>query len=81
MTRTCPACGHDNRETAKFCEECGASLKQIRNSNFEIRNLGSPRAYTPRHLAEDPHLAHRPRRRAQAGDGGVRRREGLEGAG
>jgi class 3 adenylate cyclase len=25
---TCPSCGHDNRETARFCEACGSALGQ-----------------------------------------------------
>ena len=25
----CPACGHENRATAKFCVECGASGEVI----------------------------------------------------
>lgn len=25
----CPACGHDNRAQAKFCEECGARLARV----------------------------------------------------
>jgi adenylate cyclase len=38
---TCTACGHDNRPSAKFCEECG-------------RRLGdrAPTGYTPAHLAD-----------------------------
>ena len=24
--RTCPSCGHENREAAKFCEECAAAI-------------------------------------------------------
>jgi len=25
----CPKCNHNNREEAKFCEECGANLQSI----------------------------------------------------
>jgi class 3 adenylate cyclase/predicted ATPase len=25
----CPSCGHENRETAKFCENCAGPLKQV----------------------------------------------------
>ena len=24
----CPGCGHENRESAKFCEECGERLTE-----------------------------------------------------
>jgi class 3 adenylate cyclase len=43
----CPACGHENRARARFCEECGAGL-----GAEPARSPGRPRAYTPRHLAE-----------------------------
>lgn len=42
---TCAACGHANRETAKFCEECGHSLPAAASAR-------DPRAYTPHHIAE-----------------------------
>ena len=29
----CPLCGHDNRETARFCEDCGASLLSAHHSS------------------------------------------------
>lgn len=48
----CPACGTRNEAGEQFCGECGGSLKQIRNSNFEIRSPEDPRSYTPRHLAD-----------------------------
>lgn len=41
----CPACGHDNRPQAKFCEECGGALRAAPPA-------APPRPYTPRHLAE-----------------------------
>ena len=27
--RACPACGHENADTAKFCSECGAALRDV----------------------------------------------------
>lgn len=44
---TCPACRHENRAHAKFCEECGTRL-EAPTSRAEFM----PRSYTPRHLAE-----------------------------
>ena len=29
MTLSCPACGHENRPGAKFCEACAATLKPV----------------------------------------------------
>ncbi len=43
----CPACGHEVRENAKFCEECGARVGG--GTAPVIRDL---RAYTPKHLAQ-----------------------------
>src|SRR5262249_37731206 len=43
----CPACGHEVRENAKFCEECGARVGD--GAAPVVRDL---RAYTPKHLAE-----------------------------
>src|SRR2546430_9407779 len=43
----CPACGHEVRENAKFCEECGARVGG--GTAPVVRDL---RAYTPKHLAE-----------------------------
>jgi len=40
----CPSCGHENREGAKFCEECAAPAVAAPERD--------PRAYTPKHLAE-----------------------------
>jgi len=65
---SCPTCGHQNRERAKFCEECAAPQKEVesrqsrvqggdsgsssRLSTLDSRLADSPRAYTPPHLAE-----------------------------
>ncbi|HSQ00802.1 MAG TPA: AAA family ATPase [Candidatus Dormibacteraeota bacterium] len=43
----CPSCGHANRDTAKFCDECGRPLAAA-----GARAPADPRAYTPRHLVE-----------------------------
>ncbi len=44
----CLACGHENRERARFCDECGAVLASVPAHT----GAGPPRDYTPRHLAE-----------------------------
>jgi hypothetical protein len=36
-TLVCASCGHDNREGAKFCEECGLSLAAARAPAKEQR--------------------------------------------
>jgi class 3 adenylate cyclase len=41
---TCRGCQHENRATAKFCENCGTPLAAA--------PLASPETYTPRHLTE-----------------------------
>ncbi|MGH7787348.1 MAG: AAA family ATPase [Candidatus Binatia bacterium] len=43
----CRACGHANREAAKFCDQCGRPLAAA-----GAPQPADPRAYTPRHLAE-----------------------------
>ena len=43
----CPACAHENRERARFCDQCGAAL-----ASAPARPDEGPRDYTPRHLAE-----------------------------
>ena len=48
-TLRCPSCGHANRVTAKFCEECGRPLAPAVPAAEPPR---APRDYTPRHLAE-----------------------------
>src|SRR5437667_5788199 len=44
LVMRCPSCGHENREGAKFCEECAAPAVTAPERD--------PRAYTPKHLAE-----------------------------
>src|SRR5712671_5306418 len=53
----CSHCKHDNKDGAKFCNECGASLPiqpqpQVLGSKSPIPNTQPPRSYTPPHLAE-----------------------------
>lgn len=43
----CPSCGHANRDSAKFCDQCGRPLAAA-----AARASVDPRAYTPRHLVE-----------------------------
>ena len=33
--RACPACGHENAESSKFCSECGAPLRDARAGREE----------------------------------------------
>src|SRR2546426_6218266 len=37
LTPPCPACGVESELDAQFCGACGASLRQVRNSKFEVR--------------------------------------------
>src|SRR3990167_84798 len=52
----CPQCQHQNRDGAKFCEECAAPLaRACANCGSPTRaqpRLAAPEAYTPKHLAE-----------------------------
>ncbi len=58
----CGACGHENRQAAKFCDECGAALGPASSNSPSAppssapRPISSdrpdPRSYTPKHLAE-----------------------------
>jgi class 3 adenylate cyclase len=43
----CTRCGADLPATARFCNHCGAAIEAA-----ELAPERSPRAYTPRHLAE-----------------------------
>jgi class 3 adenylate cyclase len=44
----CPSCGHENRERAKFCDQCAAPVLQLTGASAHPRG---PRGYTPEHLA------------------------------
>ncbi len=49
----CSSCGEPNRLSAKFCKKCGQRLSPGGlSSPVASRKLGSPEAYTPKHLAE-----------------------------
>jgi class 3 adenylate cyclase len=53
----CPACGHENRPAAKFCDECGAEIQGLgvsgKSETLTPNPLTpSPRSYTPKHLAD-----------------------------
>ena len=47
LTDSCSACGAANPPAQRFCGECGAALSPVR-----ARQLVTPDAYTPKHLAE-----------------------------
>src|SRR2546425_1045566 len=47
LAASCPACGAGNPPRQKFCGECGAALRRV-----DARQLATPGAYTPKHLAE-----------------------------
>ncbi|PYN71897.1 MAG: guanylate cyclase, partial [Candidatus Rokuibacteriota bacterium] len=42
---SCPFCGHENPDGARFCNDCGARLAAPATAP-------EPRSYTPRHLVE-----------------------------
>jgi class 3 adenylate cyclase len=46
---TCAACSHRNRDTAKFCENCGQPLG---DQSPTAQPSADPRTYTPSHLAQ-----------------------------
>jgi class 3 adenylate cyclase len=53
----CGGCGHENREAAKFCDECGAPLASPSAPPSAppppiASERADPRSYTPKHLAE-----------------------------
>lgn len=50
----CGACGHGNREQARFCDACGASLAVVAPAAAARPDTAraEPRSYTPAHLAE-----------------------------
>ncbi len=51
---TCPECQHDNRATARFCENCGTPLGGGRAAapSPVAARFGPPERYIPSHLAE-----------------------------
>jgi class 3 adenylate cyclase/tetratricopeptide (TPR) repeat protein len=49
LSHACSACGGDLPDGARFCPQCGHSVGRQASSTTR---LGSPRAYTPKHLAE-----------------------------
>ena len=89
----CSSCGAENPAGQKFCDQCGAQpqgVKGLRGSGLgDSSSSLTPNPVSPnplglhaRHLAEKILQSEvRPRGRAQAGDGALRRREGLDGAG
>src|SRR5436190_557087 len=44
----CPACGHDNPDRARFCNDCGARIA----APTATASTAEPRSYTPRHLID-----------------------------
>ena len=50
LTRLCTICGTPAPPTAKFCSECGDHLAPDASS-AQRRRFGSPKSYTPKHLA------------------------------
>jgi len=46
----CPKCQHDNREAAKFCDECGHNLNDPEQA--PLIDLNKPHSYTPKFLAD-----------------------------
>ena len=47
----CPACQSENREGAKFCDECGHDLGQPTEKPTEV-DYNRPQSYTPKFLAD-----------------------------
>ena len=58
----CPSCGHENRDAAKFCEECAAPLgRKCEGCGAELRPIAKfcderamPVAGAPRSRSADP---------------------------
>ena len=50
----CPRCRHDLRESAKFCDQCGAPVATPASGGYPApaAQFDAPRSYTPKHLAE-----------------------------
>ena len=71
LARTCANCGNPLSATAKFCPECAHPVAAATPADARF---ASPESYTPKHLAEKILTSKsRPGRRAQAGDGALRR--------
>jgi class 3 adenylate cyclase len=55
LSARCAVCGGSNPPAARFCNQCGGSLvsTHLTTNNLTTNNLPrSPRAYTPKHLAD-----------------------------
>jgi hypothetical protein len=48
LARACLNCGSEVSSTAKFCPQCGHPLQPVADTT----RFGSPKSYTPQHLAE-----------------------------
>ncbi|MBC2717770.1 MAG: AAA family ATPase [Desulfobacteraceae bacterium] len=46
----CPKCQHDNREGAKFCDECALPLQKLEQA--PLIDFTQPHSYTPKFLAD-----------------------------
>ena len=79
LARLCPSCKRSNPPDARFCHRCGQRLD--RSAAAAPPAARPPRLHPQAPGREDPALEVRPGGRAQAGDGALRRREGLDGPG
>ena len=53
LASLCPSCGFANPEGFAFCGKCGARVAQALAAPLQgSPAFASPRAYTPKHLAE-----------------------------
>ena len=75
--RRCRSCGSPSDNADKYCGTCGRPFVAPAPHAARRRPVV---LHAPPPRREDPRLAPRARGRAQAGDGPVRRREGLDGA-
>ena len=51
MTKICSSCGHENKDVATFCGNCGARLPErgfAENLTGQSTTTGSTGAYTPK---------------------------------
>ncbi|MBC2715387.1 MAG: zinc ribbon domain-containing protein [Desulfobacteraceae bacterium] len=46
----CPKCQHDNREEAKFCDQCGHNFQSPETTS--PIDFTQPHSYTPKFLAD-----------------------------